>query len=203
MRMRIDNITPYNNFYDVRMSEPKFNGPVVRAENAAPAESERMSYYGPGVVVEISAEGRAAAAKFQKADSNGTQGIGGIEGPKECQTCKNRKYVDESNDPSVSYQAPTHISPGQSASAVMAHEREHVTNEQARADREDRKVISQTVSVSTSICPECGKVYVSGGVTRTITKGDNSDSAADQLSGESSRQVKLADSTNGSGEKDA
>ena len=178
--MRIDSFFPYSNFSPVMSAEPRTISPAVQTKNASPAESQQMSYYGPGVIVEISAEGRAAAAKLEKADSGETKGVGGIEAPQGCQTCKNRKYVDESNDPSVSYQAPTHISPGQSASAVMAHEREHVTNEQARADREDRKVVSQTVSVSTSICPECGRVYVSGGVTRTVTKGDNSGNSENQ-----------------------
>ena len=179
--MRIDSILPYNNFNSLQTSI-RNDAPSAGITGAAPSEFQKNAYYGQGVVVEISAEGRAAAAKFNNAqtDSNETRGIAGIEGPKECQTCKNRKYVDESNDPSVSYQAPTHISPGQSAGAVMAHEREHVTNEQARADREDRKVVSQTVSISTSICPECGKVYVSGGVTRTVTKGDSSDNSENQ-----------------------
>jgi hypothetical protein len=169
--VRIDSSLPYNNFDSIQTAARKISEPV---------EPQKTGIYGPGVVVEISAEGRAAAAKLNNLQAGESQGIGAIEGPHECQTCKNRKYVDESNDPSVSYQAPTHISPGQSASAVMAHEREHVTNEQARADREDRKVVSQTVSVSTSICPECGRVYVSGGVTRTVTKGDNSGNSENQ-----------------------
>jgi ribosomal protein L32 len=50
-----------------------------------------------------------------------------------------------------------------------------VANEQAKAERNDRRIVSQTVTLNTSICPECGRVYVSGGVTRTITanKQDN------------------------------
>jgi NMD protein affecting ribosome stability and mRNA decay len=53
---------------------------------------------------------------------------------------------------------------------VMAHEQEHVSNEQAKADREGREVVSQTVSVSMAMCPECGRMYASGGETRTVTK---------------------------------
>ena len=34
---------------------------------------------------------------------------------------------------------------------------------------EGRAVISQTVTIHTGICPECGSVYVSGGTTRTTT----------------------------------
>ena len=87
----------------------------------------------------------------------------------ECQTCKNRKYQDGSDDPGVSFKTPTNVAPEQAASAVRGHENEHVVREQAKAQREDRKVVSQSVTYHTSICPECGKVYVSGGTTRTTT----------------------------------
>lgn len=87
----------------------------------------------------------------------------------ECQTCENRKYQDGSNDPGVSFKSPGKISPEASASIVKAHEMEHVGREQANAEKEDRKVISQSVQLFTSICPECGKSYVSGGKTTTIT----------------------------------
>lgn len=51
----------------------------------------------------------------------------------------------------------------------MSHEQEHVGNEQANARQEGREVISQSVRLFTSVCPECGKAYVSGGETRTTT----------------------------------
>ena len=95
-----------------------------------------------------------------------------VSGEKECQTCKERKYQDGSDDPGVSYQTPTHISPEQAASAVRGHEMEHVVREQASAEREGRRVVSQSVSMHTAICPECGRVYVSGGTTRTTTASD-------------------------------
>ncbi len=90
----------------------------------------------------------------------------------ECQTCKERKYQDGSDDPGVSFKTPTNIAPEQAASAVRGHEMEHVVREQAKAQREDRKVVSQTVTMHTAICPECGKAYVSGGTTRTTTKAN-------------------------------
>ena len=90
----------------------------------------------------------------------------------ECQTCKNRKYQDESDDPGVSFQTPTNVAPEQAAAAVRGHEQEHVVREQAKAQREDRKVVSQSVTMHTEICPECGDVYVSGGTTRTVTKAN-------------------------------
>lgn len=87
----------------------------------------------------------------------------------ECQTCKERKYQDGSDDAGVSFKTPTHIDPDMAPSMVRGHEMEHVTREQAKAGREDRKVVSQSVSYHTAICPECGRSYVSGGTTRTTT----------------------------------
>ena len=93
-----------------------------------------------------------------------------------CQTCKERKYQDKSNDPGVSFKSPGRISPGASASVVASHEQEHVTNEQAKARAEGRRVISQSVVLQYALCPECNRTYVSGGKTRTITASDNNHS---------------------------
>ena len=90
----------------------------------------------------------------------------------ECQTCEERKYQDGSNDPGVSFKTATKLSPERAATAVRGHEYEHVVREQAKAEREDRKVVHQSVTLHNEICPECGKVYVSGGETRTVTKAD-------------------------------
>ena len=87
----------------------------------------------------------------------------------ECQTCKERTYQDGSNDPGVSFKAPGHISPESSGAVVMAHEQEHVGNEQANAKKDGSRVVSQSVRLFSAVCPECGKVYVSGGETRTTT----------------------------------
>ena len=97
----------------------------------------------------------------------------------ECETCEKRKYQDGSDDMGVSYQTPTNIKPEQAASAVRGHEMEHVYREQAKADREGRKVVSQSVTMHSEICPECGKSFVSGGTTRTVTKAET-DNAAQQ-----------------------
>ena len=91
----------------------------------------------------------------------------------ECKTCAERKYQDGSDDPGVSFKTAAHIAPEQAAAKVRSHEYEHVSREQAKARREDRKVVSQSVTIHTSICPECGRSYVSGGVTNTVTKGTN------------------------------
>ena len=110
----------------------------------------------------------------------------------ECQTCKERKYQDGSDDPGVSFKTPPNIAPEQAASAVRGHENEHVVREQAKARQEDRKVVSQSVTYHTSICPECGKVYVSGGTTRTVTKADNSQQAEQQSQNQEQQNPRVA-----------
>jgi len=160
--MRIDGAIPYFNIGTLQAAARRASETV---------QPHQTGYYGPGVIVEISRQARDAYNQSQQA----AEGINKITAAQElegCQMCKSRKYVDESNDPSVSFQSPQHIGPNEAAGKVMAHEREHVFREQAKAEREDRKVVSQTVSVSTSICEECGRIYVSGGVTRTVTKNN-------------------------------
>ena len=98
----------------------------------------------------------------------------------ECETCEKRKYQDGSDDMGVSFKAPTNIKPEQAASAVRGHEMEHVVREQAKAKREGREVVSQTVTMHTGICPECGKAYVSGGTTQTVTRAAADNSAGQQ-----------------------
>lgn len=102
----------------------------------------------------------------------------------ECRTCANRTYQDRSNDSGVSFQTPTKISPSSAPAAVMSHEMEHVSREKANAERDDRQVLSQTVLLKFDICPECGRTYVAGGETRTVTRGkaepQADDAAAEQ-----------------------
>ena len=88
----------------------------------------------------------------------------------ECQTCKNRKYQDGSDDPGVSFKTPTHISPENAAYAIRSHEMEHVRNEQHKAKYENKVIVSQSVRIITDRCEECGTNYVKGGFTRTITR---------------------------------
>ena len=147
---------------------PGMSGNVIPflREGADPAEMAvrmRMQQYDPeqkGVKIGLGNEKAGVDGVLEAAEKG------------ECQTCAKRKYQDGSDDPGVSYQTPTHISPDQAASAVRGHEMEHVVREQAAAEKEDRRVLSQSVSLHTDICPECGKVYVSGGTTRTVTASD-------------------------------
>lgn len=87
----------------------------------------------------------------------------------DCQTCESRKYQDVSNE-MVSYKSATHISPEASASAVMAHEQEHVKNAYNDASKKNGKVLQANVSLNRAICPECGRSYISGGTTSTQIK---------------------------------
>ena len=97
--------------------------------------------------------------------------------PESCSMCDSRRYVDVSDDSSVSFQTPTHISPEASFSAVKAHEGEHVANDRAEAEREGRRVIFQSVIYHADRCPECGKVFMAGGTTRTVTAAAESDNS--------------------------
>lgn len=93
----------------------------------------------------------------------------------ECQTCKERKYVDGSDEGNVSFKAPGHIAPEASAGVVMSHEKEHVANAKREGNKPGNELISATVSLKTAICPECGRSYVAGGTTRTLIKYGDSD----------------------------
>jgi len=152
---------------DPGTEEPVRLGPVIR-QGADPAEMAvrmRIRYddgeSAPDSALQEGEDDEVGAAGAQEALKEG-----------ECQTCKRRKYQDGSDDMGVSFQTPTRIAPEQVASAVRGHEMEHVVREQAKARREDRHVVSQSVTIHTDICPECGKVYVSGGTTRTVTSAN-------------------------------
>lgn len=92
----------------------------------------------------------------------------------ECETCKNRRYKDESDDAGVSFQTATHVDPSAAYSAVRSHENEHVARNRTKAEQNGQKIVYQTVTIHKGICPECGRTYTAGGVTRTVTKADNS-----------------------------
>lgn len=108
-------------------------------------------------------EGKSKESRTEKAETKG-----------ECQTCKERKYVDGSDEGNVSFKAPGHIAPETSAGVVMSHEKEHVANAKRKGNQPGNELISATVSLKTAICPECGRSYVAGGTTRTLIKyGDS------------------------------
>ena len=89
--------------------------------------------------------------------------------PAECETCSSRKYQDGS-DENVSFKSAQHISPSAAGTAVRAHEQEHVSNAYTKAAQKNGRVLSANVAIRTSVCPECGRSYVSGGTTTTQIK---------------------------------
>lgn len=93
----------------------------------------------------------------------------------QCETCKNRRYKDDSDDSCVSFQSATKMTPGAAAYKVRGHEMEHVRRESIKAENEGKKVVSQTVQIKTDTCDECGRIYVAGGLTRTRTRIDMTD----------------------------
>ena len=93
----------------------------------------------------------------------------------ECETCKNRKYQDGSNEHNVSFKNASKVAPQAAASAVRAHEGQHVSNAYKKAAENNGKVLRASVTIHTAICPECGRSYVSGGTTNTQIKYYNED----------------------------
>ncbi len=141
----------------------------------------RLQFPGLGVPPEEldAANGRLPWESAEDGDENGVSGVKDAKSAAEvmdegkCETCAKRKYQDGSDDPGVSFKMATRVDPKAAQAAVRGHEMEHVVRERAKAEREDRKVVSQSVTYHTGICPECGKFYISGGTTRTVTAADN------------------------------
>ena len=88
----------------------------------------------------------------------------------QCEKCRSRRYQDGSNDSRVSFQMPTVMDPVKARTKVMSHEMEHVRSEQHKAKQENKVVVSQSVRIMNDRCEECGRNYVKGGFTRTITR---------------------------------
>ena len=67
----------------------------------------------------------------------------------------------------------------------MGHEHEHVANAYEKERNGEGEVKRVSVTLHNDICPECGRVYVSGGVTHTeMTHGGEENShAPDDLRG--------------------
>ena len=124
------------------------------------------------------AQGTPAADSARIAQERATANVMNDRFIQDCKTCKSRRYQDGSDDSGVSFQTPQHVDPGLSASAVSSHEQEHVMREQAKAQSEGAKVLSQTVVLHGDICPECGRYYIAGGTTTTVTRGGGGESSA-------------------------
>ena len=88
----------------------------------------------------------------------------------ECQTCKNRRYQDGSDDPGVSFKTAGKINPANAEAVVRSHEYEHVNRNQAKAAEDGKEIVYKSVIIKHGICPECGDSYVTGGQTTTVTR---------------------------------
>ena len=181
--MRIDMTIPSLIFG--RAAHAEAPAPVrITQEGGGAVNQEAKSVWGPAAVLTISPQGYAAyEASLNRVENIDGESAGEMAKANEtggCQTCQNRTYVDKSNDGGVSFQTPTNIDPSAAASAVAAHESEHVMREQWRAEDEGREVVNQNVRLHTSICPDCGIVYVSGGVTETTTAAKAEESGGEQ-----------------------
>ncbi|MCM1283131.1 MAG: hypothetical protein NC180_02080 [Muribaculaceae bacterium] len=122
------------------------------------------------------------------ADKDEQKKAGRRSSPAECETCKNRKYKDGSDEANVSFKSASHISPEAAGAAVRAHENEHVANAYNKAAKNNGKVLSATVSIHTAICPECGRSYISGGTTNTMIRYTNEENPYQ-------KELKAADAT--------
>jgi len=136
---------------------------IRRLEGTGIVEPGRQGTRMPGVIVGASGEEKA---KEIPGDSDTVKKPGRASSPKECKTCKERKYKDGS-DENVSFKSAQHVSPESAGARVRAHEGEHVSNAYAKAQESGGKVVQASVSIHTAICPECGRTYVSGGTTNT------------------------------------
>lgn len=157
------NNTPANN----PGTQGSIPGSSGRVQNAPTIPSKNT-----GVTLPPGVQGKLVPADQRLQQLQGTYDDKQLKqlGVVECSTCANRTYQDDSHDGSVSMQTPTKLSPSEAPAAVMGHEMEHVVNEQQNAKAEGREVVSQSVQIHTSICPECGRSYVAGGVTKTTTR---------------------------------
>ena len=144
-----------------------------RTENVSPVSGGRSAAgSNSAVVVDISPKTWSAYMRNKTQAAEGSMVSALRETQKPCETCESRSYKDKSDDPSVSFQSAASLTPNQTLPLVAAHEQEHVSNEQLQAEKEGRKIISQSVTLKTSICPECERVYIAGGVTRTVSAPD-------------------------------
>ena len=135
------------------------------------AQQAQQIYQARSIAQNITANNKQADDRSAKVEKPGKRD--GFEGECpacQCEKCRSRRYQDGSNDSRVSFQMPTVMDPVKARSRVMSHEMEHVRSEQHKAKKENKIVVSQTVRIMNDRCEECGKNYVKGGFTRTITR---------------------------------
>ena len=157
----------YSGYGDWRNGQGNPAGPEYGASGVYGTEDEMGGTHGAYGVND--ADGVNGADDVEDAEDAEKKVSGRKSSPGECETCKNRKYQDGS-DEMVSFKAAGHIAPSNAASVVLGHEHEHVSNAYRKADLNNGKVERCSVRLKMDICPECGRTYVSGGVTSTQIK---------------------------------
>lgn len=146
---------------DFEMPQLKLYKPEPRQYHAGDFQPVGYSPDEPPEKLELPGEKRA--------EGDGAKTMEEINEETKCPVCENRKYQDGSDDPGVSLKFATKLNPYSATAAVRAHEYQHVRHHQMEADKNGRKIISQTVMLKTRRCPHCGKTYTAGGVTKTVT----------------------------------
>lgn len=133
----------------------------------------------------VTNEAEAREAGLSEGQIRGLKKAGQIE----CATCAGRMYQDGS-DENVSFKSAAHVSPDAAGAAVRSHEGEHVGNAYKKAFMNNGKVLRASVSIHMSICPECGRSYVSGGTTSTaIAYYGKEPKAFDEAAGIKGRKI--------------
>lgn len=155
--------------YGMSISAPSYSGYQGYRGMDAYGAGEARNPMNPAVDEEAGRYGNAAgvdAAGEEKDVEDKGKLPGRKSSPADCETCKNRKYKDGS-DEMVSFKAAGHINPNAAASVVLSHEREHVSNAYQKAKAGNGEVKQASVQLKMDVCPECGRTYVSGGLTTT------------------------------------
>ena len=134
------------------------------------AQQAQQLYQAQSIARNITANNKQAEVSAKVEKSGKRDGFEGECPACQCEKCRSRRYQDGSNDSRVSFQVPTVMDPVKARSRVMSHEMEHVRSEQHKAKKENKIVVSQTVRIMNDRCEECGRNYVKGGFTRTITR---------------------------------
>ena len=135
---------------------------TIAAQKAATALSKAIK--------QDAAQAKQVAEKAEQQSAKKKDGFDGDCPDCQCEKCRSRRYQDGSNDSRVSFQMPTVMDPVKARSRVMSHEMEHVRSEQHKAKQENKVVVSQSVRIMNDRCEECGRNYVKGGFTRTVTR---------------------------------
>ena len=183
------NLLPGN--YNVNISNQNYEGISIKAQNSVGVSDEKLTLAGQtktdylkltvgerekqleklGLLEnedgKVLLKGKLGVDDEEKITVEEEEDSNQLDG--ECVTCAHRKYQDGS-DEMVSFKSATHISPDAAATAVRAHEGEHVSNAYDKAAKNNGEVVNASVAIHTSVCPECGRTYVSGGTTTTTIR---------------------------------